>query len=144
MATVEVAREDIIRRLGDAISRHDANARYALYAQDAVSYSPIAPEGRRGREAMRKQFEDNLKAFPDLNMKLLNINAKGDTVAAEWVMTARHSGAFELPTGSLAPTNRQFTLRGTTFCQFNREGLISEERVYFDVAGFLKQLGLKP
>ncbi len=144
MATVEVAREDIVRRLADAQSRRDANAEAALYAQDAVRYNPMTPERLKGREAIRKWSEDSLKAFSDINIRPLNINAKGDTVAAEWVVTGRHTGAFELPTGTLAPTNRQVTIRGASFLRFNREGLISEERLYFDMASFLQQLGLKP
>ncbi len=144
MATVEVAREDIVRRLADAINRRDANAVAALYAQDAVSYDPIAPEGLKGRDAIRKLNESFAKAFQDASIRPLNITAKGDTVAAEWVMTGRHSGALELPTGILAATNRQVTVRGASFYRFNREGLISEERGYFDMASFLQQLGLKP
>ncbi len=144
MATVEVAREDIVRRQVDAINRRDHNAEAALYSQDAVRYTPITPEGLKGRDAIRKWSEDSAKAFSDINIRLLNVNAKGDTVAAEFVATARHSGAFELPTGTLAPTNRQFTIRGANFFRFNREGLISEERLYFDTASFLQQLGLKP
>ncbi len=144
MATVEVAREDIIKRRTDAINRRDTSAVAALYAPDAVSYAPITPEGLRGRDAIRKSGETFLKAFPDINQRLLNINAKGDTVAAEWVATGRHSVALELPTGTLAPTNRQITVRGATFYRFDREGLISEERSYFDMASFLQQLGLKP
>ncbi len=144
MATVEVAREDVVRRRADVLNRRDANAVAALYAQDAVSYDPITPEGLKGREAIRKLNENFLKAFQDINIRPLNTIAKGDTVAAEWVYTGRHSGALELPTGTLAPTNRQVTVRVANFYRFNREGLISEERVYWDIAGFLQQLGLKP
>ncbi len=144
ITTVEVSREDVLRRLADAQDRRDVNAVVALYAQDAVTYDPIAPEGRRGRDAIRKWNEDAVKAFPDLNIRHLNIIAKGDTAAAEVVFTGRHSGAFELPTGTLAPTNRQVTIRAAIFYRFNREGLISEQRVYLDMAGFLRQLGLKP
>ncbi len=141
---MEIAREDVVRRLADAMNRRDVNALAALYAQDAVVYSPVTPEGRRGREAIRKNHENLDKAFQDPNVRFLNINAKGDTVAVEYVATGRHSGALELPTGSLAPTNREVTIRGATFYRFNREGLISEERGYFDVASFLQQLGVRP
>ncbi len=143
MSTVEVAREDIVRRLADAMNRRDANAETALFAQDAVRYNPMRPEGVRGREAMRKVSENLAKAFPIMTISIMHISAKGDTVATEWVATGRHSGALELPTGSLAPTNREVTIRGANFYQFNREGLISEDRGYYDVASFLRQLGLK-
>jgi steroid delta-isomerase-like uncharacterized protein len=143
MTTVEVAREDIVRRLADAMNRRDANAEATLFAQDAVRYNPMTPEGLRGRETIRKVSENLAKAFPVLNVSVLHISAKGDTVAAEWVATGRHSGALELPTGSLPPTNREVTIRGANFYRFNREGLISEDRGYYDMASFLQQLGLK-
>jgi steroid delta-isomerase-like uncharacterized protein len=144
MATVEVAREDIVRRLAEVMSLGDAGAEAALFAPDAVRYNPIAPEGVRGREAIRRVSENLAKAFPVLNVSMLHISAKGDTVAAEWVATGRQSGPLELPTGSLPPTNREVTMRGANFYRFNREGLISEDRGYYDLAGFLQQLGLKP
>ncbi len=53
MATVEVAREDIVRRQIEAVGR-DANVDDALYALDAVRYDPITPQGMRGRDAIRK------------------------------------------------------------------------------------------
>jgi len=34
-------------------------------------------------------------------------------------------------------------LRGATFYRFNREGLIAEQRDYFDIAGLMQQLGVK-
>jgi steroid delta-isomerase-like uncharacterized protein len=144
MATVEIAGEDVVRRLVDTRNRHDANALAPLFAKDAVTYNPLTPEGLRGREAILKGNEVIGKAFPDFNERLVNIIAKGDAVATEVIATGRHSGALELPTGTIAPTNRQFTLRIADFFRFNKEGLISEERAYFDMASFLQQLGLKP
>ena len=142
MATVEVAREDIVRRQLAAIGR-DPNAVAALYAPDAVRYDPITPEGMKGRDAIRKFQEMMAKAIPDISTRAVSITSKDDTVAAEWIVTGTLSGPIELPTGTLAPTNRQFTLRGATFYRFNNEGLIAEHRQYFDMASFAQQLGVK-
>src|SRR5436309_14732849 len=106
MSTVEVAREDIIRRIADSINRLDFNALAALYSTDAVMYDPFSPEGVRGREAIRKLFEGLAKAFQNMDIKTLNIIAKGDIVAWEWVATFTHAGPLPLPTGTIAPTNR--------------------------------------
>jgi len=35
-------------------------------------------------------------------------------------------------------------MRGADFYRLNREGLIVEQRSYFDMASFAQQLGLKP
>ena len=45
MATVEVAREDIVRRQIEAVGR-DANVDDALYALDAVRYDPRVGRNR--------------------------------------------------------------------------------------------------
>ena len=143
MATVEVAIEDTHRRFADAINRRDANAVAAVHASDAEVYV-MTPEGHKGRDAIRKFNEDFFRAFPDITLRTLNIVSKGDTAAAELVLTGTHKGPLELPTGTLAPTNRQVSLRGATFFRINREGLIAEAHGYFDSASLLQQLGVKP
>jgi len=143
MATVEVAREDIVRRQIESVGR-DAKADDALYAADAVRYDPVTPQGMKGRDAIRKWHEMLVKASTDTDCRVVSITSKGDTAAAEWVVTGIHSGPFEMPMGTIAPTNRRITFRGATFYRFNREGLIAEHRDYFDLAGLLQQLGVKP
>jgi steroid delta-isomerase-like uncharacterized protein len=141
---VEVAREDVYRRFADAIKQGDANAVAALHAPDAVISLPLTPEGVKGRDAVRKFNESLLKAIRDIDIRTLNVATKGDTLAAEFVLTGTHSGALELPTGTLPPTNRQVTLPAAVFFRINREGLIAEARGYLDTAAFLQQLGVKP
>lgn len=145
MATVEVAREEIVRKLADALSRRDVNAIAALHAPNGVNYFPFAPEGIQGREAIRKFNETQAKAFQDTEMKLSTIIPRGDTVAAEFVFKGKNTGRLELPNGiTLPPTNRQVTVPGALFLRVDTEGLIAEQRVYFDNASFLQQLGVKP
>ncbi len=143
MSTIEVSREDIIKRLENTIGR-DPDSVAALYASDAVRFDPMTPEGMKGRDAVRKFHETLRRAFQFANSRTLNVLSKGDITAWEWVFTVTHTGPFELPTGTLAPTNRQVTVKGATFYRFNREGLIAEQRDYFDLASFMLQLGVKP
>jgi steroid delta-isomerase-like uncharacterized protein len=141
--TVEVAREEVFTRFANALKQRDANGLAALHAPDAELHLPFRPEGVKGRDAVRKFNEPLLKALQDIDIRTLNIAAKGDVVAAEFVLTARHTGALEMPTGTLPPTNRQVTLPAAVFLRINREGLIAEARGYFDMVGFLQQLGVK-
>jgi len=115
----------------------------ALHAPEPVISLPLTPEGVKGRDAVQKFNEGLLKALRDIDIRTLNIATKGDILAAEFVLTARNSGALELPTGTLPPTNKQVTLPAAVFFRFNREGLIAEAHGYFDVANFLKQLGVE-
>ncbi|TMI26249.1 ester cyclase [Candidatus Bathyarchaeota archaeon] len=143
MATVEVAREDVVRRQIESVGR-DANVDDALYAPDAVRYDPVTAQGMKGRDAIRKWHEMIVKAFTDADSRVVSIISKGDFAAAEWAATGIHSGAFEMPMGTVGPTNRRVTLRGATFYRFNREGLIVEQYDYWDNANFAQQLGVKP
>ena len=143
MATVEVAREDIARRFTDAINRGDANAVTALHASDAEIHV-LNPQGIKGRDAIQKFNEGMSKAFKDLNLRTISVVPKGDMIASEWVMTGTHTGPLELPTGTLAPTNRKISLPIANFFRINREGLIAEARAYFDTASLFQQLGVKP
>ena len=143
MATVEVSREDIVRRQIESVGR-DAKADDALYAADAVRYDPVTPQGMKGRDAIRKYQETIAKAFQDVEARTLSVVSKGDITAWEWIFTLTNGGPLELPTGNLAPTSRRVTMNGATFYRFNREGLIAEQRDYFDIAGLMQQLGVKP
>jgi len=143
MATVEVSREDIIRKLENTIARNP-NAVAALYALDAVRYDPMTPKGMKGRDAIRKYQETMTKAFQDVEARTLSVVSNGDITAWQWIFTLTNSGPLELPTGNLAPTNRRVTMNGATFYRFNREGLIIEQHDYFDIAGLMQQLGVKP
>jgi len=115
-----------------------------MYAPDAVRYDPTAPQGMKGRDAIRKYHQTLAKAFKDVETRTLNVVSKGDITAWEWFFTLTNSGPLELPTGNLAPTNRRVTMNGATFYRFKRGGLIAEQHDYFDIAGLMQQLGAKP
>jgi len=139
-----MAAEDIVKRAADAVNRHDANAFAALYAPDAVAYDPMYPQPLRGRDAIRKDIEDFFKAFPDIQFKLSNIIARGDTIACEAEGTGTHRGPLAGPQGEIPATNRRLEMRAAFFVRINAQDLVAEERRYFDTAGMMQQLGLMP
>jgi steroid delta-isomerase-like uncharacterized protein len=142
MSTVEISRQDIIRKLENTIAR-DPNAVAALYAPDAVRYDPMTPQGMKGKDAIRKYQETLTRAFRVVEARTLKVVSTGDVTAWEWVFTLTNSGPLELPTGTLPPTNRPVKMNGATFYRFNRDGLIAEQRDYFDIASIMQQLGVK-
>ena len=144
MATVEIATEDVARKFIDAANRHDSAGMAALIAPDASFHGPLNPQGLRGREAITRWAEMPLKAFPDFELKVSRIIAKGDTVVVEAVQTGTHGGPLELPTGTLAPTNKHFEAPLAMFFRVNTRGLITDGRSYWDPAAALTQLGIKP
>jgi steroid delta-isomerase-like uncharacterized protein len=138
--------EETTRKIADAISRHDLDAHAKLYASDAVAYDPMYPQPLRGRDAIRKDTEIFLRAFPDMRFEALTVIEKDErTGSAEIRLSGTHTGPLESPTGEEIPaTKKRVDLKGAVFARLNERGEIAEERRYYDVGTMLRQLGLVP
>lgn len=138
--------QDASRKFADTFNKHDLDGLAKLYATDAVAYDPMYPEPLRGRDAIRKDAATFFKGFPDIRFEIITTIEKDDRNGADEVrMTGTHTGPLETPTGEeLAPTNKRVELKGSAFARLNERGEIVEERRYYDVATFLRQLGLMP
>ena len=126
----------------EALNRHDADAFAAFYAPDASIDDPQYPEPLKGHDAIRKDMADFMAAFPDLKFTLKTAVESGDTVAFDGVGQGTHKGPMAGPTGEIPATGRPVQIRFAAFLRVNDQGLIAEERRYFDMAGMMQQLGL--
>jgi steroid delta-isomerase-like uncharacterized protein len=138
--------EDQSKKLAKAITAHDLEATAKLYAVNAVAYDPMYPEPLRGREAINKDNADLFRAFPDVRFELVSVIEKDErSGAAEIRMTGTHTGPLATPDGrEVPPTNKRIELKGAAFVKLNEGGEAVEERRYYDVATFMRQLGLMP
>lgn len=125
-----------------AANRRDLEAFAAFYAKDATVYDPMYPEPLKGRAATRKDFEEFLTAVPDLKLTLGAVAHSGDTVAFELIARGRHEGPLAGPAGAIPATKRRIDMPMAAFSRMDDEGLIAEERRYYDLAGLMQQLGL--
>jgi predicted ester cyclase len=82
------------------------------------------------------------KALPNLREEVVSIVAEGNRVACEVIETAVFSGPMELPTGTLAPTGRSYTLPVASFFRLDAGGSIVEQRTYWDTANWAQQIGI--
>ncbi len=81
-----------------------------------------------------------LAAFPDLHIEESGPLYHGDThIFVEIRMTATQQGDF----AGIPATGRSFDARMACLYEFDEEQLVCE-RVYFDFAGILRQLGVLP
>ena len=138
--------EDSRRRLAAAMTKHDPDAVGNAYASDAVAYDPMYPEPLRGRDAIRKEAAGFIRAFPDLRFEIVTVIDKDEKTGADEVrFSGTHTGPLESPTGAqIPPTNKRIDVKGATIVRLNERGEITEERRYYDVGTFLRQLGLVP
>jgi len=112
----------------------------ACFAGGAEFLSPMGalpvPEGVRG-------FLDGYKkSFPDSGFEITRIVEQGDQIAVEGFWVGTHTGPMQMPDGTtVPPTNRKVRAPFATFLTIV-EGKIKSHRGYWDLAGFMMQLGL--
>jgi steroid delta-isomerase-like uncharacterized protein len=90
-----------------------------------------------GEAEVAAYFEETRTAFPDQRNELIALHHADDAVIAEFTLRGTHEGGFR----GLPPTGRSFECRMAALFVFEDERLICE-RVYFDSATILRQLGV--
>jgi steroid delta-isomerase-like uncharacterized protein len=120
--------KEVVRAFHAAFVARDVEGLCALYADDAVNHQ-VAEEPLRGKEAIRKSFEEFFRAFPDETTEVLNVFQDG-----EWGMWEWRGGNPNISPG--APT-----VFGCGFFHV-RDGLIVLQRGYWDKLTFLRAHGL--
>ena len=119
-----------------AESAHD-NERTLKTLSDDVMYRVVASgEIVYGKEAVSKYYDVWWTAFPDVQIEIRRMVAVGEWVFAENFVTATHLG----PWLGLAPTGKKAVqhLCAVIRC---RDGLMTEESVYYDQLERLRQIG---
>lgn len=112
-----------------------------LYAPDAVLRVPLSAP-IRGADAIRRYQKATESAFSDVRITVCGRLSWDGTTAVEWEFSGVHVGPMEMMGGMVPPTEKPLTLRGATFFRCTPDGLVTEERRYYDVWSVLDQLGL--
>jgi steroid delta-isomerase-like uncharacterized protein len=90
-----------------------------------------------GPEEVAGYFEETRTAFPDQRNEVRAMHHTDDAVIVEFDLKGTHLGSYR----GLPATGREFTCRMTAFFLFEDDRLVGE-RVYFDSATILRQLGI--
>jgi steroid delta-isomerase-like uncharacterized protein len=139
------ASENLGKRWTEAFNKRDVQGLMALYSDDCVNAQPYLMTPLKGKPAVREDFENFFKAFPDGQFQADTMTAQGDTLAIEWSFGGTHKGPLVGgPSGPIPATNKKVTVKGAEFVRYNAQGLIVDERGYFDLMGFMMQLGVLP
>lgn len=92
-----------------------------------------------GPEQVSAYYAATRQGFPDQTNELLNLYHSDDAVIVEFILRGTHRGEI----WGIPPTNRSFECRMTAFFLFEPDSdKMTCERVYFDIATILEQLGL--
>ena len=136
----DTAGDGLASRYLAAWSRHDAQA-VAAFVTDDVDFEEVTLSERLHGKAAVADFVDRFtNTFSsDYHFELTSELTTTDRLAAEWTITGHHDR--DSPT--LPATHKPFTIRGVTIARLD-DGKLSASRDYWDMAGFLRDVGLLP
>jgi steroid delta-isomerase-like uncharacterized protein len=135
----ELDLKPIADKLIEVFNAHDAAALAQLYSEDQVTFCSGVPEPVRGRKAKEEFVGGFFTAFPDLKIEPTSILFADSNIIFEVIMRGTNDGLLE---GEIPPTGRSVELKMIFVTRVNDEGLVEEDRTYYDTAEFMKQLGL--
>jgi steroid delta-isomerase-like uncharacterized protein/uncharacterized protein (TIGR02118 family) len=118
-------------------SAHDMNRLVTLFTEDVVYEDVTMGVVNRGLAQFRAFGEAFFSAFPDVTFEATSSSANGSTGGSEWIMRGTHKG--DLP--GMPATGKRMEVRGSSIFEFEGEK-IRRCSDYWDMATFLKQLGL--
>jgi steroid delta-isomerase-like uncharacterized protein len=129
-------REALVREHMQSENVHDFATTLATF--DHPRYE-IVPTGDvyDGAEAVDRYFKETRAAFPDQRNEPIALHHADDAVIAEFTLKGTHLGQLR----GLPATGRAFSCRCAAFFLFEDDRLVAE-RVYFDSATILRQLGV--
>jgi len=109
-------------------------------------YWPGQPEPTRGLEAHQAEAEQFFKTFPDNrvgNRPYQVLFGEGDWTCSISIFTGTMTGPMPGPDGKdIQPTNKKFKVEFCTVAHWNEKGEITEEKLFYDLVGLMRQIGL--
>jgi steroid delta-isomerase-like uncharacterized protein len=138
MDDLAARRAAVVREHMDSENHHDFDATIATFAHPRYELIGTG-DVYDGEAAVRGYFEETRTAFPDQRNQLVALYHSVDAVMVELVLEGTHTG----PLRGLPPTGRAFAAQmAAVFAFAPGSDRIVCERVYFDAATILRQLGL--
>jgi steroid delta-isomerase-like uncharacterized protein len=135
-AAMRKKREQTVREHMETENSHDFET--TLRTFDHPRYELIATdEVIDGSADVAGYYEETRKAFPDQRNEVIVLHHADDAVIVEFDLLGTQKGSFR----GLPPTGRSYKCRMTAFFLFEDDRLVCE-RVYFDSATILRQLGI--
>lgn len=138
-AKAELDLNPIAAKLIEVFNAHDAAALAQLYSEDQVTFCSGVSEPVRGRKAKEEFVGGFFTAFSDVKIEPTSILFADNNIIFEVIMRGTNDGLLE---GEIPPTGRSVELKMIFVTRVNDDGLVEEDRTYYDTAELMKQLGL--
>jgi steroid delta-isomerase-like uncharacterized protein len=129
-------REAVVREHMESENRQDFEATLATFAHPRYELMATG-EVYDGRDEVARYYATSRAAFPDQRNVVRALHHADDAVIVEFDLLGTHEGPFR----GIAPTGRAFTCPMVAVFLFADDRIVCE-RVYFDAATILRQLGI--
>ncbi len=125
-----------------ACNRHDSQAVVDMMSENIQVVDTAFGGVYQGKDAVKALIDGmDMSLSSDYVFALGKVVESGDSYSFEWVLSGTHDRAN--PGLGIPATGRKFECPGATI-GVRRDGLITENRDYWNFAGFLMQTGLLP
>jgi steroid delta-isomerase-like uncharacterized protein len=128
-------REAVVNQHVAAENAHDPAATLATFKRPRYDVVPLGFVSD-GAAAVEELLTGLMAGFPDFHAEVLTLHHADTAVIAEVRMTGTQKG----PWAGIPPTGKGMDVRLACIFEFEDDGLICE-KVYFDFATLLRQLG---
>jgi steroid delta-isomerase-like uncharacterized protein len=137
-ATTTDARMTLVEQHVRAENDHDLDAVMATFGADARYDDEPWNDHRHGRDGVHAYYSELLRAVPDLVIDIVRRHVSSETIVLEVEIRGTHCG----PWRGLPATGRRLRLPLCGVYSFDGHGRIAGERIYYDRATVLNQLGV--
>ena len=143
--SAEARNMELMQTLDDAWNSQDLETFARRHRDDVVVRWPGQPP-THGIEAHRQEAVDFFRTFPDQhldNRPYKTFFASGDWTCSIARFTGTMKGPMKGPDGKeIPPTGKSFEVDFCTVAHWDDQGQIIEENLFYDLVGFMKQVGL--
>jgi steroid delta-isomerase-like uncharacterized protein len=131
--------EEIVKDHLAAYNSHDAEKLASFWMEDIVLDDVGIGVAIQGKQETKSYVRGGFAAVPNVKKELKAFFCVGDQAVCEMVETGTQTGAF----GNIPATGKSYSLRVAWIIEI-RKDKISRLASYYDVLGFLRQVGLMP
>lgn len=120
-------------------NRHDLAGLMATFGADARYDDEPWQDHRLGLEGVRSYYTELLGSLPDLAIDIRHRHVGSDAIVLEVTIRGTHLGLWR---GGLPATGRRVEFPLCAVYTFDAQDRLAGERIYYDRATVLRQLGL--
>lgn len=129
---------------GEFTNRNEEESLATMTEDAAVIHVPTG-SGGKGKTELRRYYRDEFipSIPPDWNITTTNRVVTDACIAEEDELSFHHTRQMDWFLPGIPPTGKLIEVNIVVFIEF-RDGLMSSERIYWDQASVLRQIGMLP